>query len=508
MKTFKQYIKESPDEITIDFDSGEFLSFDDEDAYTFIIIGDTTLYGKTIDNQENVSEDGIRSVTSRNIFHVHIMDFFKKALRGETPPPTLEELDRRGIKSINYDPVEFFKDKPKWGPYFNYFMLDRQEAATKMPSGYTILSGRYWADIKAISFWDPMETVVNNIRKLVPFLSEMGQKPSTIKWEIYDGDEGIERLVSYKELTGMDDIGDSTESEMEFKKKKLADHLQAGMKGYMDNKPSMKQINPNMPNVQYRDLTTFGDSYNRLVNQILYESPDEILIKNGQRTKKLDFKSSGSAPFIIIDNRMIIYNNTGSLRVHPLLLDTVIKVFNEEGKITEKDLQDRGVFSFNFDEVLINDPELISSLENYSIYRQESRKYKSNFIAGRMWGHNNGIISFWESKSKVLKSIDIILDFVKTMGFVPEKMLWEQFEKSSLKFKLVPFNKFLNSKNLKSTKEEERAIQAKLALHMQAGMKKLIGQTPKGKQYTPNMTNAEYKHLTTQSESIDATKTI
>jgi hypothetical protein len=126
------------------------------------------------------------------------------------------------------------------------------------------ITGRVFniAEQSYITFWGLRSKVLKNLDNVLSVLKKLNVDPKEAKWEI-----GLHRFTSYDNYVNIK----HKQSAEDIAKLKAAQqaHLQAGMKrAITSNKPPMRQINPSMTNVQYRDLTTFGDSYKALQSKV------------------------------------------------------------------------------------------------------------------------------------------------------------------------------------------------------------------------------------------------
>lgn len=136
-----------------------------------------------------------------------------------------------------------------------------------------------------ISFWNPPDRVRENETLVLQYIEKMGYNPNDVKWEISirkggtpDRDKGeyiswATPGLMYKLVDRETYFNTNLSSE---ERRKIADarmkHLVAGAKRTLDIDVPGKQLNPNMPNVQLKNMTTFGDSvkqFDKIVENIL-----------------------------------------------------------------------------------------------------------------------------------------------------------------------------------------------------------------------------------------------
>jgi hypothetical protein len=487
-KTFK-LITESPDELTIDHDSGEYVSWREMDTYTLMTLGNSVFY------IESVAENGT---------HGDMIIFLYDFLKNKNRPPTTPELKLNGIKTVNYDPDEIQKNKDICLDFFVRHMKYAGAKKTKTSNIFPILSGRYWDEYRAISFWNDIEDVIAHIDPIADFLKVFGASPNSIDWEVYDPKEGIEILIPFEKLTGYN--YKSSKEEKELKQRQLAKHLQAGMKKYDkdSSSPGMKQITPNIPNAQYRQLTTFGDSYNKIVGELLKEDPDTIKIGRN----KWYYRERDSIAFMIKGDEIIILPENLS---HSMFFNNISKIIETYKNTTNNSDENKIIDSdddlIKYTKNALDDLNVITHNLNYSNFLQKVIQKKirkeyyiiDNAISGRIFYIEDAkYLTFWNTKSQIIKNISNVLKMLSLIGENPKDLFWELPNGN-----ITSFEKYIKN-YYKDTTEDTAKLKAAAQAHLQAGMRGLTqNDKPAMKQINPSMPNVQYRDLTTIGDSYN-----
>lgn len=243
-------INESPDVILKS--DGTMLEYEEDTAITFTIIDDTVFYGKQTYHGEMMKD---------------ILNALKKG-KGNIDH-IVKQLDQNDINVIDLS--------DELASYQNFKAIDDAFYKARIQTKYKpipgIISGRFWMDDSGyISFWEDNNFVLNNLNTVNKFISTLGFNPKKVKWETIKRTNGLEdeEMVSFNEYTKNKKENHKSKS---LRAKQLAKHTQAGMKKAVGDIQPMKQLNPDMPNVKYKQMTTLGDSFSfKTYNVLLSEA--------------------------------------------------------------------------------------------------------------------------------------------------------------------------------------------------------------------------------------------
>lgn len=245
MLTLKQYLNESPDVILKK--DGSMLEYEDDSAITFTIIDDTVFYGERTYHGEMMKD---------------ILNALKKG-KGD--------IDRI-VKQLDQNDINVIDLSDELAHYQNFKAIDDAFYKARIQTKYKpipgIISGRFWMDDDGyISFWEDNKFVLDNLNTVNKFISTLGFDPKKVEWEMIKGVGGLddEVLVSYGEYSKNKKKPKSDET---IRQKQLAQHLQAGMKKSTGEITPREPYNPNMTDVEYKNLTTFGDAVDALRHSI------------------------------------------------------------------------------------------------------------------------------------------------------------------------------------------------------------------------------------------------
>lgn len=237
------------------------------------------------------------------------------------------------------------------------------------------------------------------------------------------------------------------------------------------------------------------------------ESPDAIIIQPGDDESQFyiaDYKSKYSVTFIILAD-VIIYTQTASLKHYELhdIIKDVLKTNKSIDKIINA-FKEKNIFIVNPNIDILN-YKTMSSLINEFEFNRTLPQDTYGIVSGRFYSIGTGYISFWEKRNHVKKQMTTVVKMIKNLNYDFTKVKWEMYDHKIKDDVMASFQEYMTvgrkiSKQEKEQEEERKRKQ--IALHIQPGMKRALGQIQPMKQIHPDMPNVKYKQMTTIGDSV------
>jgi hypothetical protein len=215
VKTFKQYITETPDRIPRSWDKSKIAYHSDEDAITFGGIENTMFHTMPQGYVRNHPDLSVQLFVDLDLDNVNSNEDFVN---------NLSNIQQHLYQYVNIGTPIYNKDK-----YFKALMRGR--------NGYDI-SGRFWTATKIISFWQEFNIIKDYMILVLKMLEQFNLSPTDMKFEFIDS----EKLFTWSEL-GVDELSvmDLKSSEDIKRDQSIQHALSPMLKAPKINPPEMKR---------------------------------------------------------------------------------------------------------------------------------------------------------------------------------------------------------------------------------------------------------------------------
>lgn len=366
-----------------------------------------------------------------------------------------------------------------------YYITETDEELFQITLNNTV-EGRMWNidGIANLSFWDPPEKVKQYADLIIKLIKFNKLDPDKSYWET---DEEMVPMHVYLETSK----NDSEQVRKLEAKKQL--HLMRGLKRetgqeIVGGSAKQGEIAQKSGKDFYAKYKQFIDPYG-LRESLIKEDPDAIVIGTPPNIVRFGFTEYNAHAFIGIEKngkKGIIYNIKikNNREKHTELIDYVARtcyLFSKYGNGSLYNIIDylkrKGIGVIFEDEVVNITPD---ELYNIAAKYRNTRNIKEVF--GRLWiMHGEGYGALWNPK-RFARYYNVIIKMLNELHINPDECYWEINEGSlatNTPSEFVKTSEYLELSS-KSNFEQQRNLDAKRALHLQPGMKRLLGQSSSG----------------------------